>query len=694
MDYVKSFFTKENKDEKKELNKKLSEIKLTGELYLKRIGENEKLLSDDCILSMLLLDIANYEYSLIASNNNYLGDQEEWKDIEFYINNDLHLKLIKSNGLNNLIWEKEKIFYCFKVLKDESNKANITNFIQNLCNFIYSNEMEVKFDSVKAEESISYISVLGENNNIFAFLENQFNFYSQNSEINNNSINQKSTKNEFDFSKLDSNAIIFSQSGVLLIYRKEFDDLNIVSKNCLFLIIKLTNFESILAIIDLSEGKNTLLVKNEIVTSFVIQGNISQNYVMWISKSENNNVDSVFNFIFNEKGHLEKLNVVINKCLYASNCGNDDLKDDERDLIETVNQMEIDDDSSIESYKDRYAEEGVEEGNMFSVQSYLHPKTYTVTNDHKLMVYKQGSEGELKLDNIVKSIVSNHYNINKPDKAKMYLNDSHILFQENGNLFDFDLNKQQIVQEYNFSNNGLVDFSLPHKYDQMDVNQLIIGIDKLSLMTLDPRINSNNRIVNNRTYAKGTQTNFKEIKTTSDGNIVIGSLDGKIRLFKGNYNSKSKAGTLIPTFGDAIKSIDVSNKGEYILLTFNSYLMLISTSMTSDSGQEYDGFSTSIAKHLKTIKLQLSPIDIQKFDLINSGYNNAKFNVGKDLKESIIACTIGPVLVNWDLRKVLKGNLKSYRVFEKETNLLSNEFIYNDTEQIYTATNLVGIQHK
>jgi hypothetical protein len=170
----------------------------------------------------------------------------------------------------------------------------------------------------------------------------------------------------------------------------------------------------------------------------------------------------------------------------------------------------------------------------------------------------------------------------------MYLNDSHILFQENGNLFDFDLNKQQIVQEYNFSNNGLVDFSLPNKYDQMDVNQLIVGIDKLSLMTLDPRISSNNKIVNNRTYAKGTQTNFKEIKTTANGNIVIGSLDGKIRLYKGNYNSKSKAGTLIPTFGDAIKCIDVTNNGEFILLTFNSYLMLISTNMTSEGGQEYD----------------------------------------------------------------------------------------------------------
>jgi hypothetical protein len=89
----------------------------------------------------------------------------------------------------------------------------------------------------------------------------------------------------------------------------------------------------------------------------------------------------------------------------------------------------------------------------------------------------------------------------------------------------------------------------------------------------------------------------------------------------------------------------------------------------------------------------LSPIDIQKFDLINQGYNNAKFNVGKDSKESIIACTIGPVLVNWDLRKVLKGNIKSYKIYEKETTLLSNEFIYNDIEQVYTASHLVGIQH-
>jgi hypothetical protein len=78
----------------------------------------------------------------------------------------------------------------------------------------------------------------------------------------------------------------------------------------------------------------------------------------------------------------------------------------------------------------------------------------------------------------------------------------------------------------------------------MTTNQLVNGLSKNSLYTLDPRVNKTNKIVGLKEYK--TDPKMSCMITTDLGGIAIGSLNGEIRLFK---QVGQNAKTLLPGLG-------------------------------------------------------------------------------------------------------------------------------------------------
>lgn len=82
------------------------------------------------------------------------------------------------------------------------------------------------------------------------------------------------------------------------------------------------------------------------------------------------------------------------------------------------------------------------------------------------------------------------------------------------------------------------------KFDQMNDNQVLLGVNDKNLFTMDGRINKKNKVVSTKNYKTNPKMNC--IATTNFGGIAVGSLNGEIRLF--NEVGKN-AKTLLPCSG-------------------------------------------------------------------------------------------------------------------------------------------------
>lgn len=121
-------------------------------------------------------------------------------------------------------------------------------------------------------------------------------------------------------------------------------------------------------------------------------------------------------------------------------------------------------------------------------------------------------------------------------------------------------------------------------------------------------------------FARGT--NFQCFATTGDGSVVVGSLDGKIRLY--SKSSMRMAKTAFPGLGSPITHVDVTFDGKWILGTTDTYLILICTIFKDKDGKEKTGFSGRMGSRIAAPRLlKLNPLDSYR-----AGANN-KFRGGQ-----------------------------------------------------------------
>ncbi|XP_071696658.1 protein CYPRO4 [Rutidosis leptorrhynchoides] len=235
-----------------------------------------------------------------------------------------------------------------------------------------------------------------------------------------------------------------------------------------------------------------------------------------------------------------------------------------------------------------------------------------------------------------------------------------------------DIETGKIVTEWKFEKDGtditMRDITNDTKGSQLDPSEsTFLGLDDNRLSQWDMRdrrgmVQSNSPVLN---WTKGHQfsrgTNFQCFATTGDGSIVVGSLDGKIRLY--STTSMRQAKTAFPGLGSPITHVDVTYDGKWILGTTDTYLILICTLFTDKDGKTKTGFSGRMGSKIPAPRLlKLTPVDSHtagKQNKFHSGRFSWVTESGK--QERHLVATVGKFSVIWDFQQVKNSGHECYR---------------------------------
>lgn len=190
-------------------------------------------------------------------------------------------------------------------------------------------------------------------------------------------------------------------------------------------------------------------------------------------------------------------------------------------------------------------------------------------------------------------------------------------------LHQFDIETGKVVSEWKFEKDGtditMRDITNDSKGAQMDPSgSTFLGLDDNRLCRWDMRdrhgmvqnlVDESTPVLN---WTQGHQfsrgTNFQCFATTGDGSIVVGSLDGKIRLY--SSSSMRQAKTAFPGLGSPITHVDVTYDGKWILGTTDTYLILICTLFIDKNGTTKTGFAGRMGNKISAPRLlKLNPLD-------------------------------------------------------------------------------------
>lgn len=190
-------------------------------------------------------------------------------------------------------------------------------------------------------------------------------------------------------------------------------------------------------------------------------------------------------------------------------------------------------------------------------------------------------------------------------------------------LHQLDIETGKIVTEWKFEKDGaditMKDITSDAKGSQLDPSEsTFLGLDDNRLCQWDMRdkkgmvqkmANVNSPVLH---WTQGHQfsrgTNFQCFATAGDGSIVVGSLDGKIRLY--SRTSMRQAKTAFPGLGSPITSVDVTYDGKWVLGTTDTYLILICTLFTDKDGRTKTGFAGRMGNKIPAPRLlKLTPVD-------------------------------------------------------------------------------------
>ncbi|KAJ6812112.1 protein CYPRO4-like [Iris pallida] len=242
-----------------------------------------------------------------------------------------------------------------------------------------------------------------------------------------------------------------------------------------------------------------------------------------------------------------------------------------------------------------------------------------------------------------------------------------------------DIETGKIVTEWRFEKDGtditMRDISNDSKGSQLDPSEsTFLGLDDSRLCRWDMRdkrgvvqdlatsASSASTVLEwtqGHQFARGT--NFQCFASTGDGSIVVGSLDGKIRLY--SKNSMRMAKTAFPGLGSPVTHVDVTYDGKWILGTTDRYLLLISTVFKDQDGKEKTGFSGRMGSRIAAPRmLKLTPLDSHlagKDNKFHGGQFSWVTENGK--QERHLVATVGKFSIVWNFQQVKNSKHECYR---------------------------------
>eukprot|EP00879_Flechtneria_rotunda_P026492 GHRR01028249.1.p1 GENE.GHRR01028249.1~~GHRR01028249.1.p1 ORF type:complete len:452 (+),score=188.52 GHRR01028249.1:1096-2451(+) len=231
-------------------------------------------------------------------------------------------------------------------------------------------------------------------------------------------------------------------------------------------------------------------------------------------------------------------------------------------------------------------------------------------------------------------------------------------------LFHADVEYQKVVSEWTFQKDEVdipqADIAHDHKASQLeDGANTLLGLDANRLCKWDLRdprgvvqeAGDASPIVQwtgGKDFARGT--NFSCMATSGAGHVVVGSKDGKIRLYSSKTLTQAK--TSIPGLGKAITAVDVTYDGQWVLATTDDYLMVIKSTF-GDDGQQKSAFTDRGGGKLAMPRLlRLKPED----RLVTGGkpFKNGRFTWVTEAasQERWVVASCGKYTVIWNFRRV------------------------------------------
>lgn len=301
----------------------------------------------------------------------------------------------------------------------------------------------------------------------------------------------------------------------------------------------------------------------------------------------------------------------------------------------------------------------------------------------------------------------------KGESNLMVLSPSNQATPHSSGVHQLDVGTGKVVAEWKFEKDGtpisMRDVTNESKGAQLDsTGSTFLGLDDNRLCRWDMR--DPHGIVQQLAspvldWAEGHQfsrgTNFQCFATTGDGAIVVGSKDGKVRLY--GTTSMRMAKTSFPGLGSPVTHIDVTYDGKWILATTDTYMILISTVFKDKDGKTKTGFTGRMGNNIAAPRLlKLSPLDVH---LAGKDY---KFQGGRfswvtesGKQERNLVATVGNLTVVWNFRRVKESNhecyhvtrgLKScycYRIIPKEESIVDSKFMHDSYSSISPNAPLV-----
>ena len=336
--------------------------------------------------------------------------------------------------------------------------------------------------------------------------------------------------------------------------------------------------------------------------------------------------------------------------------------------------MDIDDGfNEVESSKEKI--------NKFCLDSLSNDRTFCVTEDNQIVVYKANENDTIeKLSTL--PVVQEYEGKNVCfSQGLLFKGENNMLLLDENDpytLYQYDLPKEKIVSIWNTDKTYISDICPMKRGGQKTDDPMLYGVNPKSVFTMDERINKKNRVVDIKMYTQ--KNNANKILSTQDGQFVTGSKDGDIRFYD-RIGVKSK--NLFSFYGDPIRHIDLSSDDHYILLTCDKYLLLLGT-----EGDEND--KNAFLRTIKTIerktpiRLQVSTKDLSKYGLTEANYTKAKFNMNKNGENNIIT-SLGEYVIIWNYNDIRKGKFMNYKIKIVNDLVIDNYFKAGTGNKILVA---------
>lgn len=320
---------------------------------------------------------------------------------------------------------------------------------------------------------------------------------------------------------------------------------------------------------------------------------------------------------------------------------------------------------------------------------YKHDRSFVVRGS-KIGVFKHTADNHLRFSTNISKVMTPKGKLLNPKKVMLHSEDRDLIMQnleDPTKLYRMDIEHGKVVDEWNVHDDiPVVTFAPENKFAQMTSEQTFLGVSNNALYRIDPRL-SGNKLVDADMKQYASKNDFSALATTEKGYIAVASNKGDIRLFD---RLGIRAKTHLPALGDPIVGMDVSADGRWILGTTKNYLLLVDAQQKDGKNQGKLGFEKAFSADSKPRprRLALTPEHVAQF-FHETGrsvsFTPAKFNTGEGAEETSIITATGPYIIEWNLKRVLRGMKTPYKIKRYEEEVKADDFKFGSDKNVIVA---------